>query len=367
MPESKQFAPILPGLEAEFLPPMGRWATAGAWLLVGILVGTLGVAATTEYTVTVKAAGIVRPVNDLTVVRARVGGTVRRVAVRENQTVQAGEAIAEFGIPDRPQVEKLQARRQRYSEYIAQYQTQLTQIDDQLQQVYGAIATAAQLPPILKAAEGNGAVTVMNPAIDQALQQLALTNPSMAQQLAAQRDRLQQQRLALVNQIQLDQTSLQTVDSALSQMIIPAPIAGTILRLPIDLARPIAPGDVVAEIVPANGPLVIRTKVMPRDISQVQVGQTVQLRVSAYPYPDYGLLQGKVSEVAPDVAMLEDRRMGLITPYYEVTVAPATPYLSPRDRQHPIQPGMEVQATIVSRKETVLQAVVRNLRLWADV
>lgn len=367
MPESNAIAPILPALEEEFLPPMGRWATTGAWLLVGILLSTVSLAAVTEYRITVKAAGIVRPVNDLTVVRARVSGTIKRVVVRENQAVQAGEAIAEFGIPDRLSLQKLQVRRQRYSEYIAQYQDQLTQIDDQLQQVYGAIATATNSSPGVNGAGGGVLPAAVNPAIEQALQQLTLSNPALAQQLTSQRDRLQQQRLALVNQIQLDQTTLQTIDRELSQTIIPAPIAGTILRLPIDPARPIVPGDIVAEIVPANGPLVIRTKVMPRDISQVQVGQTAQLRISAYPYPDYGLLQGKVSEIAPDVAMLEDRRSGLVTPYYEVTIEPDTPYLNPRDRQHPIQPGMEVQADIVSRKDTVLQACLRRLRLWVDV
>ena len=86
------------------------------------------------------------------------------------------------------------------------------------------------------------------------------------------------------------------------------------------------------------------------------------MRVSAYPYPDYGVLEGKVSAIAPDAISSGTNN----TPYYEVTIQPQNTYLVKRDRQYFIHPGMEVTADIIATEETVLTFAIRKARLLAD-
>ena len=99
------------------------------------------------------------------------------------------------------------------------------------------------------------------------------------------------------------------------------------------------------------------------------------MQVSAYPYPDYGTLQGKVIEMTPDALPCQGNCVGGATAYYEVVVMPEKSYLvkagsvtnDSAARQYPIEPGMEVTADIISRKERVITFILRKARLLADL
>ncbi|MBF2028232.1 MAG: HlyD family efflux transporter periplasmic adaptor subunit [Oscillatoriales cyanobacterium C42_A2020_001] len=370
-----QFEPdTLPPLQDdEFLPPINRWTTVATWLLVGMLTGGVGLAAAIEYNVTVQATAIVRPVNQISTVQVLSGGTIRRVLVKENHVVQQGDVIAELDVVDRTQLLRLQTRRQRLQRYIQQYQNQLAQVDTQLHQVKAqAIAQSGLLPlsesatPV-KTDPSADHTPIPEGLVEAALDRLASQAPATATQLSTQRDRLQQQQIGLTNQLQYDQTLLQTLDQELSKSVILAPSDGIVFKLALaGTGQTVQPGDAIAQIVPQNSPLVVKARVNVQDISQVDVGQEAQLRISAYPYPDYGILRGTVQAIAPDITTVGDVHSGL-PPYYEITIQPEQPYLEKGDRQYPLQPGMEARADIISRQETVLQSFLRKLRLWAEV
>jgi HlyD family secretion protein len=93
------------------------------------------------------------------------------------------------------------------------------------------------------------------------------------------------------------------------------------------------------------------------------------MRVSAYPYPDYGTLIGKVSAIAPDAIAPESNNANApaVAPSYEVTIQPEKTNLLKGDRPYPIQPGMEIAAEIISREETVLTFILRKARLLTDL
>lgn len=353
---SKQPEPdSLPPLQAdEFLPPIGRWVRFGAWLLVGSLVGGLGLAVVIRYNVTVQAIATVRPVDELSLVQTTSEGTIRQVLVKENQPVQQGEVIAELGPFDRSQFAKLQSRYQRIQAYIRQYQAQIDRIEQQLQATNVQGAATVELAHSSVAAQVNAAEL-----------QSAATPLSRS---TASRDRLQQQRQGLARQIRYDQDTLRAIEQELGKLAILAPTTGTLFKLQLrNPGQSIRPGDVVAQIVPGPSSLVLKARVDVQDISQVEVGQLAQLRISAYPYPDYGVLTGTVQAIAPDVAGAQSGEPTPTASYYEVTIQPERPYLTQGDRQFPLQPGMEARADIISRQETVMQALLRKLRLWADV
>lgn len=355
---------LQPFHEDDFLPPISRWVRGGAMAVIGVMAGMVGLAAVVEYNVTVQAPASVRPAGELSVVQAPPGETIGRILVQESQSVRKGDVIAEIGVPDQNRLLALRTQRSNVQQYIDQYQAQISQIDTQLGQLNTKIMTRAGTPT--PAPGGQAGLTEAD--LLTALAKLNQTAPAEAQQLTQERNRLLEQRRGLVAQVNLDQTTLQKVNADLSQLAIQSPVDGTILKLGANATGQAArPGDVLAQIVPRNVPLVVKARVNTQDISQVAVGQTSQLRISAYPYPDYGTLTGTVQAIAPDVVTAGENTSEPIASYYEVTIQPDRPYLGSADRPFPIQPGMEVRADIISRRETVLRSLLRRMRLWSDL
>ena len=147
--------------------------------------------------------------------------------------------------------------------------------------------------------------------------------------------------------------------------ILTAPQDGIVFQLSPDLlGKRLPAGTPVTYITPHQPDLALRLQVNTQDIAQLSVGQIVQARVSAYPYPDYGILTGYVEAIAPDVTPCNI----CSTPYgYVVTVTLPETYLQRQQEHYPLVPGMDVSADIVTQRTRLLDTVLRKLRLTADI
>ncbi|MGH1397466.1 MAG: HlyD family secretion protein, partial [Trichormus sp.] len=188
--------------------------------------------------------------------------------------------------------------------------------------------------------------------------------------LNKERENLLQQRLQFQTQLDRTRKELQQTDNDINQSVIRAPIAGTVLQLNLrNSGQVVQPSEAIAQIAPINAPILIRAYVPSQDINKVKPGQQVQMRVSACPYPDYGTLKGTVKTIAPDALPVANNTPSP-TPTkagYEVIIAPQTPYVGRSERTCQLKSGMEGQADIISRQETVLQFILRKARLITDV
>ena len=116
-------------LSLDALPPIRRWTQWGGVAIATSVGVATALAAFTPYRVMVPAEATVRPMGELRQVEAATAGTVRAIAVSENQTVEAGDPIA--NIDDT----QLQTRKNQLLTNIEQAQRRLQQIDAQLQMV----------------------------------------------------------------------------------------------------------------------------------------------------------------------------------------------------------------------------------------
>ena len=131
------------------------------------------------------------------------------------------------------------------------------------------------------------------------------------------------------------------------------------------------PGDRLAQIVPTGTPLNIKAYVAISDVSNIKIGQLVQMRVSACPYTDYGVVSGRVIEIAADAKSIEQNggRNAAQQPQlagngtYEVTIKPDILKLTRGGRNCQIRSGMDGRADIISKEETVLQFLLKKARL----
>ncbi|RCJ21893.1 hemolysin D [Nostoc minutum NIES-26] len=223
-------------------------------------------------------------------------------------------------------------------------------------------------------------------AINPSIAMVAIAQERIAQEVAKgqatianlqkEKQALIQQGVEMQTQFKQYQKELQQVDTQLESSIIRATSDGIILKL--NLRNPgqvVRTSEALAEIVPQNAPLVIKAMIPTAEINKIAVGQKVQLRVDACPYPDYGTLAAVVSAISPDVITPESKNLGAETSnaanslasYFEATILPENLKFGNRDRQCHIQPGMEVKANIISQEETAMQFMLRKARLVTDL
>jgi multidrug efflux pump subunit AcrA (membrane-fusion protein) len=131
----------------EFLPPIGRWITAGGLFLLGTFGGSIALAAVAKYNVTVRVPATVRPSGEIRIVEAATAGTVKSIHVKENQAVKQGDPIA---LIDSSQLltkqSQLQGNIQQNQLQLRQIAAQISTLDDRLaaetQAMQSAIASA---------------------------------------------------------------------------------------------------------------------------------------------------------------------------------------------------------------------------------
>ncbi len=144
---------------------------------------------------------------------------------------------------------------------------------------------------------------------------------------------------------------LRASSSQVAQTTIHAPVDGIIQSVPSELSGSvIEPGGVVAVIVPSTATAILETKLSPRDIGFVTVGQPARIKIDAFDYSRYGALDGIVQKISPTTD--SDERGGV---YYKVQIAIDTPYFGNDPSGQALIPGMTGEADIVTGDKTIFQ------------
>lgn len=192
--------------------------------------------------------------------------------------------------------------------------------------------------------------------------------------LKKEEDELQQQIIRIQQQINHTQKDLQQIERSLAQTIIRSPINGILFNLNLrNMSQNVRIGDEIAQIAPDNASLAIKGLARNADISKVKIGQKVQMKISACPYPDYGTLKGEVLKISPDAISPNSKltsstsKVSTGEKYYEVTIKPSSKSFGQKEKICHLQLGMEGKADIISREETVMTFILRKARLITDL
>jgi len=227
-----------------------------------------------------------------------------------------------------------------------------------------------------------GALAALNPSnatvaiAQEKIAQERATGEASLSRLNQEREQLIQRRVELQNQLNRDRNELKQVETELTGTVIRASASGIIQQLNLrNTEQVVNSGEAIAQIAPSEASLVIKALVPSQDIGQVDIGQRVQMRVSACPYPDYGTLPGIVSTLSPDAISRQqdgantsvNRNIKTANPVYNVTIRPEHLQLNSSGKSCPIQLGMEGRADIITTEETVLTFILRKARLLTDL
>ncbi len=143
-----------------------------------------------------------------------------------------------------------------------------------------------------------------------------------------------------------------------------APIAGTVNRVLVaTVGGSVRPGEPLVEIVPAGDTLVVEADVRPADIAFLHPGQRATVKLTAYDYSVYGVLDGVVERISPDAVV--DPRTG--ESHFVIRVRTDASALKGQDgKPLPIGAGMVAQVDVLGHKRTIMSYLLTPVSKLSD-
>lgn len=134
-----------------------------------------------------------------------------------------------------------------------------------------------------------------------------------------------------------------------------APVAGVVQEIvPKSPNEVISPGETVARIVPVDDRMIAEVRVRPEDIGHVEIGAEVRLKVLTYDAEVDGFISATVDRISASTFQAEDNS------YYYLATLGFDDIASAESTLHrQIQPGMTVQAEIVTGEKSLMRYLLK--------
>ncbi|KAB2916670.1 MAG: HlyD family type I secretion periplasmic adaptor subunit [Hyphomicrobiaceae bacterium] len=160
------------------------------------------------------------------------------------------------------------------------------------------------------------------------------------------------------------QESIKKHADRVERLIVRAPTKGRVQHvLQRSVGEVVRPGEMIARIVPLGDALVAEVQVRPDDIAAVKVADRAELKVTAYDFSRYGKIKGEVVSISPTTFESDDKR----SHYYKVVIR-LTPGRNDKFATvWQLQPGMTVDAEIVSGSKSLMQYLLKPIYRGMDV
>jgi HlyD family secretion protein len=143
-----------------------------------------------------------------------------------------------------------------------------------------------------------------------------------------------------------------------------APQAGVVKDIATTtLGAVVQPGMVLLTLVPKGERLLAEVQVRNEDVGFVQPGQAVRLKVAAYPFQKYGLLEGRVQTVAADAQTSETSARQPVAQGYRALIRLQSQTLdSGQAKPLALESGMQVVAEIHQGTRSVMEYLLSPLQ-----
>jgi len=131
------------------------------------------------------------------------------------------------------------------------------------------------------------------------------------------------------------------------------------------LGSVVSPGTVVMTLVPDGDGLLAEVWVTHLDAGMVEAGQEVKLKLTAYPFQHYGMMNGRIKHISPDAGEPADQKSAksagiqdLPASGFRALIELPEPFIQAQGKRYRLSPGMQVNAEINLGTRTVLQYLI---------
>jgi multidrug efflux pump subunit AcrA (membrane-fusion protein) len=281
---------------SDVIAEMPWWAARGlVYIIAGFVVVAFIWSSLSMVDIVTESRGTLMPEGYVKPVQAPGAGVVQAVFVKEGETIEGGKEIVQLDASE------IRTRLTKLREELTTNQTQLRQV----------MATR----PVSEALE-------------------------------------QQNRIARL------QSEIAAAELSLRHTTITAPVSGVITSLDVhSIGVVLTPGQTIASIAPAGARLVVEAQVPNKDIAFIEKGLPAKLKFDAFPFQDYGTVDGTVIEVSPDAQ--QDKSLGS---FYKVTIAPRQAQIAAKGKILPLRPGLALTAEIITERKSILSLILAPFR-----
>ncbi|MBW4674181.1 MAG: HlyD family secretion protein [Desmonostoc geniculatum HA4340-LM1] len=168
-----------------------------------------------------------------------------------------------------------------------------------------------------------------------------------------QQKNLQTEITTLNAEIAQTKRQITSLNIQLAQRELKAPVSGTVFQLPIQKAGAVVQaGTMVTEIAPIGSPFVIRAQMATNESGSLRKGLPVKLKFDAYPFQDYGILEGELVDISPTTLEV-DTANGKVAAYnLEITLKQNC--IQTSNKCIPLRPGDTATAEVIVRQLKVV-------------
>lgn len=154
---------------------------------------------------------------------------------------------------------------------------------------------------------------------------------------------------------------IERLEERLERLNVKSPVTGIVKGVAVFAGNVVQPGGQLLEVVPMSKILLVESRVAPRDIGHIKVGDGVKVKVMAYDFARYGAITGKLTKIS--AATYEDKEGN---PYYKATISLDKQYIGTNSKKKSLKPGMTVQADVLTGEKTILQYLLKPIHRARD-
>ena len=142
-----------------------------------------------------------------------------------------------------------------------------------------------------------------------------------------------------------------------------SPVTGTISVMYSQQGQEVMPQQSLIAIRPEDTLLEAQLYVPSRSIGFIEVGQKIILRIDAFPYQKFGMLNAQIKEVSASVLFPEESQtaVDIHEPYFKVSAVLAEQSIRAFGKQFVLRPGMLIKADIVLDKRSLMEWMLEPL------
>ncbi len=136
-----------------------------------------------------------------------------------------------------------------------------------------------------------------------------------------------------------------------------APVTGTVQQLAVHtVGGVVTPAQELLVIVPDNAGLEIEAQILNADIGFVRPGQHAEIKLDAFPYTDFGTIEGQVMSLSQDA--IKDDKLGLL---YQARVRLATGTMAVNGKRIALTPGMAASVEVKTDRRRIIAYLLTPL------
>ena len=167
----------------------------------------------------------------------------------------------------------------------------------------------------------------------------------------------QAQITATESQIAQTLSQIKSLKLQLEQRIVRSPIDGIIFEFPVSKpGEVVQPGQRIAQIAPKNTGVILKASMPIQDSGFLKVGMPVKVKFDAYPYQEYGIVEGEVAWVSPDSKVQQTAQGN--NESFELEITLNQQYVDNGEKRVTLTPGQTANAEVIVRQRRIIDFVL---------